>query len=371
MWGECAPRRPDLSRPETQPHGVDGAGYGGRPFGGATGSAAKRTLAKGEGCAESGWRACANPHPLLAVGQVDLNPTGSTASWTAPRCCAMIRPMLGSPAMDVGGWLRGLGLDKYEAAFRENGIDEQVLRHVTAEDLRQIGVSTVGDRRKLLAAIGELTAPALSPERSPPPVSPCDAKSLRSSAERRPITVMFCDLVGSTALASQSRRRGLAQSRQRLSRRSLSRSDRHGRTCAEEARRRADGPVRLSARAGERRRTRGAGGARDPARACRDNARNAGKGAPELAARIGLECGPVVVEATGEVFGEAPNIAARVQGLAEPGDGARDRERAAPDCRAVRRRRPRRPRAQGRAGAGRRSTASCARAAGGAPARAR
>ena len=49
------------------------------------------------------------------------------------------------------------------------------------------------------------------------------------------------------------------------------------------------------------------------------NARNAAKGAPQLSARIGLESGPVVVEATGEVFGEAPNVAARVQGLAEPG----------------------------------------------------
>ena len=49
------------------------------------------------------------------------------------------------------------------------------------------------------------------------------------------------------------------------------------------------------------------------------NARNAAKGAPQLSARIGLESGPVVVEATGEVFGEAPNVAAHVQGLAEPG----------------------------------------------------
>jgi hypothetical protein len=62
--------------------------------------------------------------------------------------------------MDVGGWLRNLGLDKYEAVFRENGIDEHVLRHVTAEDLREIGVATVGDRRKLLAAIAELAAPS-------------------------------------------------------------------------------------------------------------------------------------------------------------------------------------------------------------------
>jgi class 3 adenylate cyclase len=49
------------------------------------------------------------------------------------------------------------------------------------------------------------------------------------------------------------------------------------------------------------------------------NARNAATGAPELFARIGLESGPVVVEAAGEVFGDAPNIAARVQALAEPG----------------------------------------------------
>ena len=49
------------------------------------------------------------------------------------------------------------------------------------------------------------------------------------------------------------------------------------------------------------------------------NARNTARGAPELLARIGIESGPVVVDATGEVFGDAPNAAARVQGLAEPG----------------------------------------------------
>ena len=71
--------------------------------------------------------------------------------------------------MDVGGWLRNLGLGKYEAAFRDNAIDEQVLRHLTAEDLKEIGVATVGDRRKLLAAIAELAAPSPSAEpRSPP-----------------------------------------------------------------------------------------------------------------------------------------------------------------------------------------------------------
>jgi hypothetical protein len=55
--------------------------------------------------------------------------------------------------MDVGGWLRNLGLGKYEAAFRDNAIDEQVLRHLTAEDLKEIGVATVGDRRKLLSRL--------------------------------------------------------------------------------------------------------------------------------------------------------------------------------------------------------------------------
>ena len=58
--------------------------------------------------------------------------------------------------MDVGGWLRGLGLGKYEAAFRDNGIDEAVLPRLTEEDLKEIGVATVGDRRRLLAAIAAL-----------------------------------------------------------------------------------------------------------------------------------------------------------------------------------------------------------------------
>src|SRR5215469_12644523 len=61
-----------------------------------------------------------------------------------------------SAAMDIGGWLRGLGLGKYEAAFLDNGIGEAVLPHLTVEDLKEIGVATVGDRRMLLAAIAAL-----------------------------------------------------------------------------------------------------------------------------------------------------------------------------------------------------------------------
>ena len=55
--------------------------------------------------------------------------------------------------MDVGEWLRGLGLDQYEEKFRENRIDAEVLPHLTADDLREIGVVAVGDRRKLLTGI--------------------------------------------------------------------------------------------------------------------------------------------------------------------------------------------------------------------------
>ena len=65
--------------------------------------------------------------------------------------------------MDVGGWLRILGLGKYEAAFRDNAIDEQVLRHLTAEDLKEIGVATVGDRRKICCSVRSRSRP------TPPP----------------------------------------------------------------------------------------------------------------------------------------------------------------------------------------------------------
>ena len=105
--------------------------------------------------------------------------------------------------MDVGGWLRGLGLGKYEAAFRDNGIGEAVLPHLTVEDLKEIGVATVGDRRMLLAAIAALASPTSSEPIAPQPSPALRAKAPEISAERRPITIMFCDLVGSTALASR------------------------------------------------------------------------------------------------------------------------------------------------------------------------
>ena len=60
--------------------------------------------------------------------------------------------------MDLGGWLRSLGLEQYEAAFRENAIDDTVLLSLTAEDLKDLGVGLVGHPRKLLDAIANLRA---------------------------------------------------------------------------------------------------------------------------------------------------------------------------------------------------------------------
>jgi class 3 adenylate cyclase/predicted ATPase len=221
--------------------------------------------------------------------------------------------------MDVGGWLRNLGLDKYEAAFRENGIDEQVLRHVTAEDLREIGVATVGDRRKLLAAIADLTAPSPSTQTRAPPSPAPRPETPVASAERRPITVMFCDLVGSTALAAKLDAedwRNLVNAYLDEASRAVTELGGHV------LKKLGDGLMVLFGypRAQENDAERGVRAALAIQRVLAEiNAKNAGKGAPQLSARIGLESGPVVVEATGEVFGEAPNIAARVQGLAEPG----------------------------------------------------
>ena len=105
--------------------------------------------------------------------------------------------------MDVAGWLRGLGLGQYEDKFRENKIDADLLPRLTVDDLKDIGVSVVGDRRRLLDAIA-LLAGATPPANLPSsPTKSTPAKSLQASAERRPITVMFCDLVGSTGIAAR------------------------------------------------------------------------------------------------------------------------------------------------------------------------
>jgi len=103
--------------------------------------------------------------------------------------------------MVVGEWLRSLGLERYEGVFRENDIDETVLPHLTAEDLKELGVTVIGHRRKFLEAIAALRAdPNASPRTDPDPAA-ADPPPWET-AERRHVTVAFCDLVGSTALST-------------------------------------------------------------------------------------------------------------------------------------------------------------------------
>src|SRR5262249_55411522 len=98
----------------------------------------------------------------------------------------------------IAEWLEKLGLGRYAERFAENGIDLSDLRHLTDQDLKDIGV-LLGHRRRMLAAIAELAGavPAtLQPNAATEPKS-------NAAAERRQLTVMFCDLVGSTALSAR------------------------------------------------------------------------------------------------------------------------------------------------------------------------
>src|SRR6516165_5990729 len=104
--------------------------------------------------------------------------------------------------MDIGGWLRSLGLEKYEAAFRENDVDETVLPSLTHENLKELGVASLGHRVKLLDAIAALRSDTTSNTASPIAFPAHDESSSKDAAERRQVTVMFCDLVGSTVLAA-------------------------------------------------------------------------------------------------------------------------------------------------------------------------
>ena len=110
--------------------------------------------------------------------------------------------------MDIGAWLRGLGLEQYAPAFRDNDVDAEILPELTAEDLAGLGVTSIGHRRRLLAAIAALREGAPSPSAASPRPGPepaaASAPAVRpTEAERRQLTVMFVDLVGSTALAGR------------------------------------------------------------------------------------------------------------------------------------------------------------------------
>ena len=219
--------------------------------------------------------------------------------------------------MDVRGWLRSLGLGQYEERFRANKIDLDVLADLTDSDLQELEIP-LGDRRRLLRAVAKLNPR----EPLPAPAAPASTRlslAQLDSGERRPITVMFCDLVGSTELAT-----------------ALDVEDWHNllNTYLDEAskavtklgghvlKKLGDGLMAVFGypQAEENDAERAVRAALGVLQALGEvNARNAAAGAPRLAVRVGLESGPVVVDATGEVFGEAPNIAARVQAAAEPG----------------------------------------------------
>ena len=215
--------------------------------------------------------------------------------------------------MDVGAWLRTLGLGQYETTFRESEIDAEVLPDLTEGDLNQLGMP-LGHRKRLLKAIAALGTGETAAK--PPILAPASSPA---TAERRPITVMFCDLVGSTGMAAKLDAedwRTLVNTY--LDEASAAVTGIGGHVL----KKLGDGLMALFGypHAQENDAERGVRAALTIQRALVEiNARNASSGVPELQARIGLDSGQVVVEATGEVFGDAPNIAARVQGAAEPG----------------------------------------------------
>ena len=212
--------------------------------------------------------------------------------------------------MDVGGWLRSLGLGQYEALFRASEIDADILPELTDVDLKELGVP-LGHRKRLLRAISGLAAAEISAA----PSAPTGAKP-HDAAERRQLTVMFCDLVGSTAFPVRfdpEDLRGIIGAYHR---------------CVTEiaegfggfvARYMGDGVLVYFGypRAHED----GAERATRCGLALVERVAQLGQG-EELQARVGIATGLVVVGGEvveHDVAGETPNLAARLQALAKPG----------------------------------------------------
>jgi hypothetical protein len=107
--------------------------------------------------------------------------------------------------MDIGGWLRSLGLEHHEAAFRENAIDADVLRDLTDQDLEKLGV-LLGDRRRLLRAIAALDSSAAASSPAPVPSAaapPPTSATVEVSGGYRHVTAMSCDLFDLTGVAAK------------------------------------------------------------------------------------------------------------------------------------------------------------------------
>src|SRR5262252_9504249 len=218
--------------------------------------------------------------------------------------------------MDVGGWLRGLGLGQYEAVFRASEIDADILPELTDVDLEKLGVP-LGHRKRLLRAISGLTAAETSAAPSAP-----SAPKPHDAAERRQLTVMFCDLVGSTAL---SVRFDPEELREELRAYQNTVSAVVARYDGFVAKYMGDGVLAYFGypRAHEDDAERAVRAALEIAAAV---ASLETRGTERLAVRIGIATGLVVVgDLIGEgsaqeqaVVGETPNLAARLQALAEP-----------------------------------------------------
>jgi class 3 adenylate cyclase len=220
--------------------------------------------------------------------------------------------------MDLGGWLQSLGLERYEAAFRENEISEEVLPSLTAEDLKELGVSALGHRRILLDAIAGLRAEQTKAQPTEAPPTP--SKPAPDTAERRQVTVMFSDLVGSTALSARMDPEDLREVISAYQKRVAETVQRFGGFVAKYM---GDGVLVYFGypQAHED----------DAERAVRAGleliqAVGALKPNTSLQTRVGIATGLVVVGdliGAGEaqersIIGETPNLAARLQGLAEP-----------------------------------------------------
>jgi class 3 adenylate cyclase len=109
--------------------------------------------------------------------------------------------------MDIANWLSELGLERYEAAFRENDVTASLLPRLTAEDLKDLGIHSVGHRRRLLDAIAKLRRSSELSEADDPETGGAVAVDLIGSvqrpAERRQLIVMFCDVIDSTELSAR------------------------------------------------------------------------------------------------------------------------------------------------------------------------
>ena len=230
--------------------------------------------------------------------------------------------------MNIDGWLGRIGLAQYAEMFRANDIDGELLGRLTNDDLKDIGVASFGHRKKLLEAIAELGgAPAATPAPRPVVQAPVPATvappttsiSVEAAGERRYLTVMFCDLVGSTGISAQldaEEWRDLVGAY--LDAASAAVVEMGGHV----AKKLGDGLMSLFGYplAHENDAERAARAALSIQRALAElNRKNAGTARPELVARIGLESGSAVLDAAGEIYGDVANIAARVQALAEPG----------------------------------------------------